>query len=56
VIGALNDVFAVHASQADALRLAMLCIVPAGLWAAIHYFIAARGIHEDEQRARSFAF
>jgi predicted MFS family arabinose efflux permease len=57
VIGALNDVFAAaHYSQADALRLAMLCIVPTGLWATIHYFIAARDIEKDQLRARTFPF
>jgi MFS family permease len=56
VIGALNDVFAAHVSQADALRLAMLCIVPTGLWATIHYFIAARDVEADQRRARTFPF
>jgi MFS family permease len=56
VIGALNDHFAAHHSQADALRLAMLCIVPTGLWATLHYFIASRDVDKEQLRARSFPF
>ena len=57
LIGTLNDWFVrANYSQADALRLAMLCIVPTGLWAAIHYVIAAKDIRKDEVRARSFPF
>lgn len=57
VIGQLNDWFvAAHYSEADALRIAMLCMVPTGLWATIHYFIAARDIEQDQRRARSFPY
>ena len=56
VIGALNDHFAAHYSQSDALRLAMLCIVPTGFWAALHYFIASRDVDKEQLRARSFAY
>ncbi len=57
LIGTLNDWFVrMNHSQADALRLAMLCIVPTGLWATVHYLIAARDIRKDELRARSFPF
>jgi hypothetical protein len=56
VIGALNDHFAAHYSQADALRLAMLCIVPTGFWATLHYFIASRDVDKEQLRARSFPF
>jgi MFS family permease len=56
VIGALNDRFAAHYSQADALRLAMLCIVPTGFWATLHYFIASRDVDKEQLRARSFPF
>ena len=34
----------------------MLCIVPTGLWATVHYLIAAKDIRKDEIRARSFPF
>ena len=43
-------------SNADALRLAMLCLVPTGLWAAAHLYLAARDITRDQERARSFPF
>ena len=56
VIGALNDHFAAHYSQADALRLAMLCIVPTGLWATLHYFIASRDVDKEQLRARTFPY
>ncbi len=57
VIGALADWFLRwYPSEADALRLAMLCIVPTGLWATAHLYLAARDISEDQQRARAFPF
>ena len=55
VIGALADWFLTwHLSDADALRLAMLCIVPTGLWATAHLYLAARDILEDQERARAY--
>jgi MFS family permease len=57
LIGALSDWFAPnHVSNAASLRLAMLCLVPTGLWATVHYFISARDIEKDQLRARSFPF
>jgi hypothetical protein len=57
LIGALNDWFvSQHMSNVDALRLAMLCLVPTGLWAAAHLYLAARDITKDQERARSFPF
>jgi len=32
----------------------MLCLVPTGLWATFHYFLAARDLVKDQQRARTF--
>jgi MFS family permease len=56
LIGALSDWFAPnHAATADSLRLAMLCLVPTGLWATAHLFLAARDILKDQERARGFA-
>ena len=56
VIGALADWFLTyHLSDADALRLAMLCIVPTGLWATAHLYLAARDILKDQERARGYA-
>ncbi|HYC10424.1 MAG TPA: MFS transporter [Steroidobacteraceae bacterium] len=55
LIGALSDWFAPnHISNADSLRLAMLCLVPTGLWAAAHLYLAARDILKDQERARGF--
>ena len=57
VIGALNDWFLrYNLSEADALRLAMLCIVPTGFWATAHLFLSARDILKDQQRARTFPY
>jgi MFS family permease len=57
LIGALNDWFVrEHLSNADALRLAMLCLVPTGFWAAAHLYLAARDITADQQRARTFPY
>jgi MFS family permease len=55
LIGALSDYFAPnHVSNADSLRLAMLCLVPTGLWATAHLCLAARDIIKDQDRARSY--
>jgi MFS family permease len=55
VIGLLNDWFLrYHLNDADALRLAMLCIVPTGFWAAAHLYLAARDIIVDQERARTY--
>jgi predicted MFS family arabinose efflux permease len=55
LIGALSDHFAPnHVSNADSLRLAMLCLVPTGLWATAHLYLAARDILKDEERARAY--
>jgi MFS family permease len=57
VIGALNDWFLrYNLSEAEALRLAMLCIVPTGFWATVHLFLSARDILKDQQRARTFPY
>ena len=56
VIGLLNDWFLrYHLNDADALRLAMLCIVPTGLWAAAHLYLAAGDILKDQERARTYS-
>jgi uncharacterized membrane protein YpjA len=57
LIGKLSDLFLPYtSSNAESLRLAMLCLVPTGLWATVHYFISARDLERDQQRARSFPF
>jgi len=56
LIGTLSDYFApAHISNADSLRLAMLCLVPTGLWATAHLYLAARDILKDQERARDYA-
>ena len=56
MVGLLSDWFAPHhAPDAQSLRLAMLCLVPTGFWAAWHYYRAARGVREDEQLAAGIA-
>ena len=51
-VAALSDWFAPnHIADAESLRLAMLCLVPTGLWATFHYFWSTRGMVEDQERA-----
>jgi predicted MFS family arabinose efflux permease len=55
LIGALSDWFAPnHISNAASLRLAMLCLVPTGLWATLHLFLSARDLLKNQERARAF--
>jgi MFS family permease len=56
LIGGLSDWFARHlqVSNVDSLRLAMLCLVPTGLWATAHLFLSARDILRDQERARTY--
>jgi MFS family permease len=58
LIGHLSDWFVphLHVNNVDSLRLAMLCLVPTGLWATVHYFLAAPAISQDEARARAFPY
>ena len=44
-----------HVENAESLRVAMLCLVPAGLWAACHYFWSTRRIIADQERATGIA-
>ena len=56
MVGLLSDWFAPHhAPDAESLRLAMLCLVPIGFWAAWHYWLSARDLLEDEALARRAA-
>jgi MFS family permease len=51
-VGMLSDWFAPSTGpNAQSLRLALLCLVPTGLWATVHYFLAARNIIADQYRA-----
>jgi len=52
LVGMLSDWFDPHhQGNAQSLRLALLCLVPTGLWATYHYFIAARDLIADQKRA-----
>jgi MFS family permease len=52
MVGLLSDWFAPHhVPDAESLRLAMLCLVPAGFWAAWHYWLSSRNLLEDERLA-----
>ena len=52
MVGFLSDAFAPdHVANGQSLRLAMLCLVPVGLWSTWHYFRSAKKIIEDQVRA-----
>jgi predicted MFS family arabinose efflux permease len=52
LVGFLSDFFAPHhVATGESLRLAMLCLVPTGLWATFHYFWSARSLVADQERA-----
>jgi hypothetical protein len=52
MVGFLSDSFAPGGvADGESLRLAMLCLVPTGVWATWHYFASARRIVEDQERA-----
>jgi MFS family permease len=52
VVGFLSDAFAPGGvADGSSLRLAMLCLVPTGLWSAWHYFLSAGRIVEDQEHA-----
>jgi MFS family permease len=52
LVGALSDWFAPnHIVNATSLRLAMLCLVPVGFWATLHYFLTTKGLIADQERA-----
>jgi MFS family permease len=52
LVGLLSDHFAPNGvADGQSLRLAMLCLVPFGLWAVWHYFAATRRILDDQERA-----
>jgi MFS family permease len=52
LVGFLSDYFAPgHVANGESLRLAMLCLVPFGVWAAWHFFAATRKIVDDQEHA-----
>ena len=44
-----------HVETPESLRIAMLCLVPTGLWATFHYFWSTRRIVADQERATGIA-
>ncbi len=51
-VGFISDWVAPHhIANAESLRFALLCIVPTGLWAVVHYLIATRDLLVDQARA-----
>jgi hypothetical protein len=44
-----------HVESPESLRIAMLCLVPTGLWATFHYFWSTRRIVADQERATGIA-
>jgi hypothetical protein len=57
LVGSLSDALAPnHIGNAESLRLAMLCLVPTGFWAAAHYFLATRDALADQERATGTRF
>lgn len=56
LVGFLSDTFADGGEPtAESLRMAVLCLVPIGFWAAAHYYWAIRTISEDQLRATGVA-
>jgi MFS family permease len=51
VVGFLSDWFAPDHGRAESLRLALLCLVPTGLWATLHFFLSTRDLLHDQERA-----
>lgn len=52
IVGGLSDMFdATGGGNAESLRLAQMILAPTGLWAAWHYWRAAKYIVEDQKRA-----
>jgi MFS family permease len=52
LVGFLSDWFAPHhIANGASLRLALLWLVPVGFWATLHYFLSARRLLQDQERA-----
>ena len=51
-VGLLSDWLAPSSGPTgESLRLALLCLVPTGFWAAVHFFWSARDMQENQRRA-----
>ena len=54
LVGFLSDAFAPdNVANGESLRLAMLCLVPFGLWAVWHYFAATKKISTTRSARRA---
>jgi len=54
-VGFLSDWFGgVHGADAASLRLALLVLAPTGFWAAWHFFLAARTVASETERAAAY--
>ena len=52
VVGLGSDALApVLNSQAESLRIALLCLAPTGFWGAWHYYASARTLRDAQRRA-----
>lgn len=51
-VGMLSDAFSVWAGP-ESVRYALLAIMPLGLWGALHFFLAARTLKDDLERAKA---
>ncbi len=40
-----------HIVNGQSLRMGMMCLVPCGLWATVHYFLATLAVVKDQERA-----
>ncbi|HUX72370.1 MAG TPA: MFS transporter [Steroidobacteraceae bacterium] len=51
-VGFMSDRFAgAHGADAASLRLALLILAPSGFWATYHFYLAAKTIVKDQERA-----
>ena len=50
-VGGLSDTYAYLGAGQDALRWALLSTVPVGLWAGVHFLLAARTLRADYAKA-----
>jgi MFS family permease len=55
-VGTLSDWFGgVQGADAASLRLALLVLAPTGFWATWHFFLAARTVRADQERAIGYS-
>ncbi len=52
IVGVLSDTYARLGAGQDSLRWALLSTVPVGLWAGVHFLLAARSLRADYVKAQ----